>query len=292
MHKRIMTLYAETFVHVGAGSSTGVVDLPIQREIHTDFPMVSGSGLKGSLRSMALSQEGFDVNTIFGPDTRSDDKHIGSLIVGDAKILAFPVRSMPGTFVWVTSPLVLERFRRDTLMTGFEVSFELPDVDKEEALVSPDTQLPERILAEELDFTVVRNSIMTDIAEYILDFLPEGIGNAYRAKFAKDLLLVSDDTFTHFVKYATQISARIQLNPTSKTTANNGNLWYEETLPPETIMYTTLMADKPKSTRSNLADGKEVLEKVVSEVLHDGHIQIGGNETVGQGWCLTKVRGV
>ena len=43
-------LICETPLHAGSGSDLGIVDLPIQRERHTDFPKIEGSSLKGALR--------------------------------------------------------------------------------------------------------------------------------------------------------------------------------------------------------------------------------------------------
>ena len=49
----LLTLYAETSLHAGAGAALGVVDLPVQRERHTMFPTVPGTALKGVLRDTA-----------------------------------------------------------------------------------------------------------------------------------------------------------------------------------------------------------------------------------------------
>ena len=43
-------LMCETPLHAGSGSELGIVDLPIQRERHTDFPKIEGSSLKGGIR--------------------------------------------------------------------------------------------------------------------------------------------------------------------------------------------------------------------------------------------------
>ena len=43
-------LYCVTSLHAGAGQSVGAVDLPIQRERHTAWPMVQASGVKGAFR--------------------------------------------------------------------------------------------------------------------------------------------------------------------------------------------------------------------------------------------------
>jgi len=45
-------IIVETPLHAGTGNDLGVVDLPIQRERHTDFPKIEGSGLKGSIREV------------------------------------------------------------------------------------------------------------------------------------------------------------------------------------------------------------------------------------------------
>jgi CRISPR-associated protein Cmr4 len=43
-------LIAETSLHPGSGGEVGIVDLPIQREKHTNFPKIESSGLKGCIR--------------------------------------------------------------------------------------------------------------------------------------------------------------------------------------------------------------------------------------------------
>ncbi|HLY31875.1 MAG TPA: RAMP superfamily CRISPR-associated protein, partial [Ktedonobacterales bacterium] len=46
----LLFLYTETPLHAGTGASLGIVDLPIQREVHTQYPMIQGSSVKGALR--------------------------------------------------------------------------------------------------------------------------------------------------------------------------------------------------------------------------------------------------
>ncbi len=51
----MLYLYVETSLHAGSGSSVGIVDLPIQRERTTNYPVVQASGLKGKLRAEAYA---------------------------------------------------------------------------------------------------------------------------------------------------------------------------------------------------------------------------------------------
>ena len=46
----ICTFYAVSPIHAGSGASTAAVDLPIQRERHTNWPHIQASGVKGAMR--------------------------------------------------------------------------------------------------------------------------------------------------------------------------------------------------------------------------------------------------
>jgi len=48
---RMLFIYVETPLHVGSGRGLGAVDLPIQRERTTNYPMVQASSLKGRMRA-------------------------------------------------------------------------------------------------------------------------------------------------------------------------------------------------------------------------------------------------
>ncbi len=112
----ILGLYSITPVHAGSGAELSVVDLPIHRERHTQFPVIWGQSLKGVLRRAYEKTDNTDkekTRVIFGPDTNKASDHAGAISVGDAKILLFPVRSLKGVFAYVTCPLVLERFVED-----------------------------------------------------------------------------------------------------------------------------------------------------------------------------------
>src|SRR5207249_1167237 len=46
----LLGIHALTSLHPGSGTALGTVDLPVQRERHTDWPNIAGSALKGVLR--------------------------------------------------------------------------------------------------------------------------------------------------------------------------------------------------------------------------------------------------
>ncbi|MEM2001017.1 MAG: type III-B CRISPR module RAMP protein Cmr4 [Candidatus Methanomethylicaceae archaeon] len=48
----ILFFYTETPLHAGSGTSVSVIDLPIQRETYTNYPLIQASGVKGSVRDL------------------------------------------------------------------------------------------------------------------------------------------------------------------------------------------------------------------------------------------------
>lgn len=66
-------------------------------------------------------------------------------------------------------------------------------------------------------------------------------------------------------------------------------MWVEETLPPETIMYTLAVCHAPRMNGKN--GGPEEVEDLLRKLIDDKYLQIGGNETVGQGWCCISING-
>ena len=143
MLTKTMYLYTETPLHAGAGSGLSSIDLPIQRERATQYPMIQGSGIKGKLRATlegnpAISED--MINIVFGPLSTSGagSDHAGALIAGDARLLLFPVRSLNGVFAYTTSYDVLSRFRRDIerIEAVDTLDWTVPDTVLDKALVT------------------------------------------------------------------------------------------------------------------------------------------------------------
>lgn len=287
---KLITLQAITSLHPGTGQNTGVVDLPIQREVHTEFPMYASSGFKGSLRDKA--EQTWDKNDdkvilTFGAstETNNDAPSAGAFAITDARILAFPVRSLQQVFVWITCPMIIQRLKRDAKLIG-QKSPEIPDVEfeipNETAFISSGSTLTSPLVLEEMAYQCVSKTEVNDIASLISSLLKKDSG------FDENRLVVlSNEDFKYHVKYGTQVSARIKLNE-HKTTGDQGNLWYEETLPTETLLYAFALCHKPREKSDTLKHPEDIVH-CLEELTSDGYLQIGGNETVGQGWCSLKL---
>jgi CRISPR-associated protein Cmr4 len=279
MKFQIFGLYAETSIHAGAGTSTGVIDLPIMREAHTGWPCIFGSAVKGALRAKAEQTRMDILEDVFGPDTKNASEHAGALAVGDARLLLLPVRSLTSHFKWVTCPALIQRAAADAKRMGRPVAdFELPAIAQNEALQQGDAA---DLYLEEFQFQAKQTDLST-LLQWLAGFLPPEAGFADRLQ--QQLVVVHDDLFAHLAQYATPVTPHIAID-NDKKTVKPGALWYEETLPPETVMYITLAA-----SASRKRSGEIPAERILSQTLqlfppNAPYLQLGGNETVGMGWC-------
>ncbi len=155
----LLFIHAQTSLHPGSGTALGTVDLPVQRERHTQWPVIPGSTLKGIVRDACRRAAGNngDLFAVFGPETAEASKHAGALSMTDARILAFPVRSLRGVFAWVTCPAVLERLQRDLKLADLgNASFKLPpEPGKDKALCHAKSPLligGKQLVLEEFEF--------------------------------------------------------------------------------------------------------------------------------------------
>ncbi|WP_449241545.1 type III-B CRISPR module RAMP protein Cmr4 [Desulfoscipio gibsoniae] len=264
MKNAVIGLLAETSLHPGTEQSTGVVDLPVARESSTGYPVIVGSSLKGALKDLARQKEILNINEIFG-----EQNNAGAVAVTDARLLLLPVRSLTGHFKWVTCPYLLERYMRDSKLAGRKVSLDIPVPEKEHAVV---TENMDGLFLEELSFEVTQQDI-TNIAEAIQPLICHSF---VRERLASQLVILCDDDFQYYASYGLQVNARNKLDEVTKTSEN---LWYEETLPPDSLFYALLI------TRPN----KENALQGVKELFNGRpYLQVGGNETVGQGWCAVQ----
>ncbi|NTV64743.1 MAG: type III-B CRISPR module RAMP protein Cmr4, partial [Oscillochloris sp.] len=242
------------------------------------------SSLKGTLRGACPDAQRV---AIFGPETsKGEELHVGAANFADQRLLLLPIRSLAGTFAWVTSPYVLRRFARDAGMAGLK---ELPGnidnpADKQICLVTDTPQLclnEDAVYLEDLDLTATRNAAATAWADWLAaQIFVDDYG--WQQMLKQRFCVVHDDLLSFLLTTATEVTARIKLEEQSKT-VKKGGLWYEEALPSETVLAGPVMIGK-----TSLADGEIV--RVIATCVEQP-LQLGGKATVGRGLCrvtLTK----
>ncbi|WP_019960645.1 type III-B CRISPR module RAMP protein Cmr4 [Woodsholea maritima] len=260
----LIGMLAETELHPGVGQSASVIDLPVAREA-SGMPFIPGSSIKGAFRAQwPTSKNSPDFKAVFGEKNKA-----GQILFSDARLILLPLRSLTRPYYWATSPFLLNRFKRDLNR------FNLGEAAKTESLIIPlitpgSTQMAEQendnpgdntVYLEEFSFKIERVKLSAWI-QALKMLLPEN----EHCQIVEKLLILSDEDFTHFARQGLPVRARNELHEETKVSKN---LWYEETLPTDTVLYSGL-----QSRTSEPVDWPSGFN----------YLQVGGDETVGQGW--------
>jgi CRISPR-associated protein Cmr4 len=310
----------ETPMHAGSGSDLGHIDLPIQREKHTDFPMVQSSSLKGAFREhLEQNAKGNTANEIgvhltFGYDSdgvtggvksffqqKDHQDFSGALAFTDARLLLFPVKSYKGIFALVTCPQVIDKLHKElayvcnldkTETDKFAGKWSITD-DKIIAANADFLEIDGKIILEEYAFEIdddVKNKVsLLNLGSKLSDYL----GN----EILDRLVIVSNDVFRDFTKLSTEVITRTKIQNDTGT-VQSGALFTEEYLPAESYMYSLIAAsrifqsgktkeernkDYPKVNGENIKTAAHVLDFFKSNLNERGVAQIGGSSTLGKG---------
>lgn len=294
----ICVFFALTPVHAGSGQSLGAVDLPIQRERHTAWPQIQSSGVKGAFRdwfqryyetsganctNKAVQAEEL-TQQVFGREegsglkdanentTGKTDGNAGAVVITDARLLAFPVRSNIAPFVWVTCPAVLARLARDmSLVSGKKLLPNYVSCSSEHYIPIKGEKYGDVVL-EDLAVSPV-NSVNS------MDQINE-IYSTLCSQITDRLLLISDENFSFLVQCSTEIQAQIRINHDTGT-ADDGSLRYQEFLPADSILY-SLIFFTGERTLSDKGLKSDIIKSCVKTAIST-HIQIGGDMTTGKG---------
>ncbi|MDR1613466.1 MAG: type III-B CRISPR module RAMP protein Cmr4 [Planctomycetota bacterium] len=277
MKTRILVLFTRTPLHVGAGSSVGAVDQPVIRERHTGFPVIPGSAVKGVLRDYAdrdaegLNQE---VETLFGLEGSTGNENntarAGALGFGEARLLAFPLRSAKGSFALATCPLALSRYVRDG-----ELPLDVPNIGDEGCLAGDSIKLGGNKVALEEYVFAAKGGFPGEWAGHLSTLLDDAV-----LREAKDrMVLLSDGDFSHFTLNACQVQHHNRIDPDTGTVVDKA-LFNTETVPSEALFYAPITALRPERGDNALFRHLEEKERL---------LQFGGDGTTGLGFCAVRL---
>ncbi|NCD32192.1 MAG: type III-B CRISPR module RAMP protein Cmr4 [Spartobacteria bacterium] len=293
MNTSLLILFTRTSMHVGAGNSVGVVDSPIMRERHTRFPLIPGSSLKGVLAALwkdELERTEKDGKTtskrvkestvykLFGSDD-ANNAACGSLVIGEGRILAFPVRSAKGCFAWITCPLALERYQRDS-GTAVDMEAIRPLCNIREGrmpcLAGDAVMLDKSVVLEEYALECIGSSKV--IGESLKPLCSDPVWQEVSSR----LVIVSDEIFSYFVEQCCEVVTRIRINDDTGT-VDSGALFNQEQVPSESLFYATIADTKGENAFADLQS--KLSDPAVQQV-----IQIGGDASIGLGYCSVEVK--
>lgn len=294
--QKTLFLYAISPVHMGAGQAIGLIDNPIQREVHTNHPVFAGSGIKGAVRHRfygLFPKEDTWLNRYFGADSKVASDYAGAVSFSDAQLVLFPVRCTKAGYVYATSPLALARAKRLLQQSGLAVwNDDIASPAPNNCLVTTNSLLTaNKLYVEAYELAATQDDELKAIATILANYALANDQDFFKNKIISDLVLMNDDDFGYFVKNATSIEPHVRIVPETGV-AKDGGLFYTENLPPESVMIQNVMASAERSK-----SGTDKAEDVLAFVL-DGDIglngkllQIGGDATTGRGQVLVNVAG-
>jgi CRISPR-associated protein Cmr4 len=311
-------IYTVTPTHCGTGQAAGAIDLPIAREAGTGFPVLPATSLKGVARDYAMRdslspEEGRlseqEIDRLFGPalDPEAEGNlAAGALAFTEGRLVALPIRSLNRPFLHVSCPLGMERLARDLRALGVE-DF-LPDGWREAGSEPGGAQVADAALGghtlvlEDLVYAeaeVVHRPGLSRLGQRLAELLPAEEKET-RARLAGGLVVIPDQDFSDLMQRAVPVRARTKLTggkTTDKWTdpesgkEESGNLWYEEFLPSDCLFVAFIGQRRQRNPRPDSGSGPPVSSESPLQRLRDRAgalevVQIGGNETVGNGLCL------
>jgi len=287
-------VYAITSLHVGMGRSSGVVDLPIQRDPQ-GFPVIFSSTFKGALKQHcgtvynAINDNGrIDCSKakvcccLFGGEGvgGEGETDVTSVVsISDLYPLAIPVPSLDKGYVYLTSRYLINTITDLFSAVNYEEGVEflssiVPREDKVTIgtdIIVPLVKVPSRLLDTLSNLGSIANK------------LKEGI--AVEEDDSKAVLEIEKG----IIKYTRN---RIDMNT---KTVLRGSLWTEEYLPHGSIFAGIMFLNTPRRNKYCNDDKNKVCDdncarQRLNEFIKDKefYLNVGGKETIGKG--IVKVR--
>lgn len=253
----VQHLYLLAPLHTGGTTQEGNL-LGIARESHTNFPYIPSSTIRGRLRATVADSKR---DSLFGNDLDTADGNLtqGSIWIGDGSLLWMPIASLSHGVIWVSCPLLLNRYARLTnpaLTDGvapYLCSFWQQDVKvylKDAIFNAGDLQpWPE------------------DQAE---PFIP-----SQRPVAIERALVLPDQHFATVLQMGLWRQVKIKL---SQHKTVDGGFRYEEAIPPDTLIYF------PWGLTAQGADKDLACEHFQDLLATNEILQIGGQESLGRGF--------
>ncbi len=321
LERRLLYIFTCTPLHLGAGASVGAIDQPIQRERHTGFPIIPASSLKGSFADQweaNLEQGGGENRKRFlRVTTRKNEKgeeeieqalesawlfgsnndkaaFTGSIQFGEARLLAFPIRSAKGSFAWVTCPLILRRAVRDGVLRT-ELINDLSEPNDDKAIFDAGKQsklaIDNKVVLEEYTFDSVGWLGLARLSERFAELLnsSDGTNDPVWQEVASRLVILSNGMMSFFAQNACEVAQHVRISDETGT-AESGALFNQENVPSETLFYSVVHFFAGRSNKFNErkpADAEaEFRTKLANQVF-----QFGGDASTGLGYCTVKLDG-
>ena len=269
-------LYTLAPIHCGGEGDLGNI-LDIVREVHTDFPYIPGSSLRGSLRWDVNSMNPAAADKLFGKELSADGQMgIHQVWFGDARLLWVPMRTMSmngnrNVFTWVSCHSLI---RDHALLSKLPINEfpENPVGDQTGTYDVADAQLQVSALTEPQKQAIA-----------LAGNWERSLKNAVKSTWEKNRIVLADSDFQTLMEHSLWTQIRNKINKVGEDDEDDSEggaeiFWTDVCIPRDTILYYPwgykLNKNNPVSQSEN-----HLLMDVVT-----GLFQIGGQANVGRGW--------
>jgi CRISPR-associated protein Cmr4 len=275
---RIGYLYSLAPIHCGGEGDLGNI-LEIAREVHTNFPYIPGSSLRGSLRDEVKQQNPDCADTLFGKES-DDNGQMGvhQVWFGDARLLWIPMRTMSAghkdVFTWVSCHSLI---RDHAILAGLPaVQFLAYPVGTKPGTYSvADAQIQVASLSEKQRTAIDLSGEWVNSLEY-----------AVKTTWLDSRLVLPDDDFQVLMEHSLWTQVRNKIQEQKDGTSSEGSaevFWTDVCIPRDTILYYS-WGYKLLSKNSVTPEQHKLLMNTIK-----GLIQVGGQANVGRGWVQSWV---
>jgi CRISPR-associated protein Cmr4 len=273
---RIGYLYSLAPIHCGGEGDLGNI-LEIAREVHTNFPYIPGSSLRGSLRDEVTQLNPNDANALFGKELDGSGKMgVHQVWFGDARLLWVPMRTMASgnrdVFTWVSCHSLI----RDRALIA-----KLP------AAVFPNhpvgTQPGNYMVA---DAQIQVNSLSDEQRKAIALSWPTSLNSSVKPTWEKSCIVLPDADFQVLMEHSlwTQVRNKIQDQLNQSTPEGSAEVfWTDICIPRDTILYYSWGYSLLKNNPITVEQHNLLMDTT------EGLIQVGGQANVGRGWVQSWV---
>jgi CRISPR-associated protein Cmr4 len=269
---RVGYLYSLAPIHCGGEGDLGNIS-EIAREVHTNFPYIPGSSLRGSLRNEVESYQDKSVaNRLFGYEL-TEGKGVHQIWFGDARLLWVPMRTMSvkgeDVFTWVSCPTLL----RDCALIsrrsfdGF-VGLTSAVGSRKDTYMVADARVEVEVMSEEQ-----KRSIK------LTENWSSSLGDDTKSHWENNRIILPDNDFQVLMEH----SLWTQVRNVIADTGGAEMFWTDVCIPRDTIFYYAWGYSVAKNDPIRSTDCE-----VMTEIL-TGLIQVGGQANVGRGWVQSWV---
>ena len=276
---RIGYLYSLSPIHCGGEGDLGNI-LEIAREVHTNFPYIPGSSLRGSIRDEVEQIDSESANLLFGKELdKNGQMGVHQAWFGDARLFWVPMRTMSFSnnqeiFTWVSCHSLV----RDHAIATHKKPVNFPS----DAVGSR----PGTYTVADAQISVGRFSEDQKQAIALHGEWSASLKDWVKPVWAQNCIVLSDANFQVLMEHSLWTQIRNKIQDTTEQAGSAEVFWTDICIPRDTIFYYpwgySVLKQNPIQQKDH-----DLLIKVLQ-----GLIQVGGQANVGRGWTQCWVTNI